>query len=448
MPLEINFRPTLKQQYIFDLFDDETTTEIIWGGSVGGGKSYALAALMVMKCLQHKGIRIGLARNSITNLKKTTVISVMEVLDDWGLTPDEHFSYNSQAGIIKFFNGSEILLVELQFLPSDPQYARLGGLLLTFIVIDEIQECDEMGKSVFQTRAGRWKNKDFNVKPILIGTCNPSKASFIYRDYYLPSKKNELKPHQKFVQVLPSDNPHLPASYIANLEKTLSLNERRRLLLGEWETADDAESLFKFDDISLAYDTTILFPDDTTNRLSADIAFTNDACVFIIWEGLNVIDIIKHDNKTQITIVDAIKTLCQEHKITPNQITFDADGVGAYLKTYFPSAKEIHNGGKTIQSHGYINLKTELYFKLAELISTGMLKFKTPKFRKEIEEELSIIKHKPREILTNKIELISKAEMKRQLGRSPDFADALAYGIIHKLRSNIIDRNDFVFVNF
>jgi hypothetical protein len=442
----IDFKPTLKQKYIFELFNDEVTTEIIWGGSVGGGKSYALAALMVMKCLQYNGIRVGLARNNLTTLKRTTVISIMEVFADWGLKPDEHYNYNSQAGIIKFYNGSEIILVELQFLPSDSQYARLGGLLLTFIVIDEIQECDEKGKQIFQTRAGRWMNRETKIKPILIGTCNPSKTSFIYRDYYIPFKEGRLKSYQKFVQVLPSDNPHLPKEYIENLTNTLSLTERKRLLHGNWELDDDEEALFKYEDINLIFDTSIKFDADKTMRMSCDIAFTSDKCVFVIWEGLTVIDIVTYDKMNDNTVVDKIKELATKYKIRTDNISYDADGVGKYIKQYLSSAKEIHNGGKTIVNDGYRNLKAELYFKMSELVKEGRLKVEGNIWRREIEEELSCIKHKPRENMDNKIELIPKSDMKRLLGRSPDIADAMAYNMIFHLKNNRIKANQFIFV--
>jgi hypothetical protein len=445
MALEINFTPTLKQNEIFQLFNDDITTEVVYGGSLASGKSYLIASLLVMKCLQYAGIRIGLARNNITTLKKTTVISIMEVLGDWGLT-EEHYNYNQQSGIIKFFNGSEVILVELQFLPSDPQYTRLGGQLFTFGVIDEAGEVDEHAKQIFQSRIGRWKNNTLNIKPFLLMCCNPSK-NFLYREYYTPFKSGTLKNYQRFVQALPSDNQYITTDYISNLQQTLSLNERRRLLYGEWETADDVTNLFKHSDIQLAYDTSIMFPEDKTMRLSADIAFTNDSCVFVVWSGLDVVKIIKFDSLKDTTILAKIKEICLTYNIKTNNISYDADGVGLYIKQHYPSAVEVHNNGKTIKSHGYINLKTELYFKLKEVIETGKLKFSTQDYRKEIEEELSVIKHKPKENLTNKIELISKADMKRFLGRSPDFSDALAYGMIHHLKSNIMSTSDFVFIN-
>jgi phage terminase large subunit len=442
----IDFKPSLKQKEMFDAFNDNITTEVVFGGAILTGKSYAAASLLVMKCLQHEGIRVGVARNSITNLKKTTVITIIKLLDDWGLVQDEHYQYNSQAGMIKFYNGSEIILSELQFLPSDPNFTRLGGLELTFGVVDEAGEVDDVGKRVYQSRLGRWRNDKYNIKPFLLMTANPSK-NFLYRDFYLPYKQGTLKPYQKFIPVLPSDNPYIPKGYIENLQNTLSLTERQRLLQGNWELTDDESALFKHSDIQLTYDTSIMLSQDKTMRLSADIAFTNDSCVFIIWSGLNIIDIIKFDKLKDTTIVDKIKEICTQYNIKTNNISYDADGVGLYIKQHFPSAVEIHNNGKTIKTHGYINLKTELYFKLKEVIETGKLKFSTQLFRKEIEEELSVIKHKPRESLTNKIELISKAEMKRFLGRSPDYADALCYGMIHHVKSNVMTANDFIFIN-
>jgi len=445
MALQIDFKPSKKQRHIFTLFDDDITTEVIYGGSVASGKSYLLASLLVMKCLQHQGIRIGLARNYITTLKKTTVISILEVIGDWKLTA-EHYSYNSQAGVIRFFNGSEIVLCELDFIPSDPEYTRLGGLLLTFGVIDEASEIDEKGKEIYQSRLGRWKNNEFGIKPFLLMTCNPSK-NFLYREYYKPFKEGKLKSFQKFIQALPTDNPYLPENYIENLENTLSLSERRRLLLGEWEFADDETNLFKQEDVELLYDYSIELDKDETMRMSCDIAFTSDKAIFIVWKGKSIIEITQYEKGDDMTTVDRIKEIAKQHNVKTSNISYDADGVGKYIHQYLPSAKEIHNNGKTIKNHGYRNLKAELFFKLSEFVDDGTLKIKTQSFRKEIEEELSIIRHKPRENMNN-IELISKADMKRLLGRSPDIADAMAYGMIFYLRNNTLSSNDFVFMDF
>ncbi len=444
--MTIDFQPTKKQHLIFNYFGDDETTEVVYGGSISSGKSYVLCALMTMKCLQHAGIRIGVAREHLTNLKKTTIVSLFEVFGDWGLEADKHYRYNSQSGEITFMNDSKIILCELAFNPSDPNYTRLGGLLLTIGCIDEAGEINEKGKEIFQTRLGRWKNDDMKVKPMLIMTCNPAK-NFLYREFYLPAKDGNLPSYRKFIQALPTDNPHIPKDYLSNLERTLTPNEKRRLLRGDWEVFDDVETLFTFNDINYLFQYNSLDDEDRQMRLSCDIAFTSDECVFVVWEGKTVRKIIKKDKLDRTTIVDTIKKICTDHKIRYDHVSYDADGVGLFLREYFPGGKEIHNGGRPIKDQGYKNLKTELYFKLSELVKTGMIKINDEIYKGEIYDQLSVIKHKPKQIMDNKIELISKSDMIKVLGHSPDIADALAYGMIFHLRGNTMSAEDFVFIN-
>jgi len=443
----IDFKPSPKQAKIFELFDDQGTTEIVYGGSVASGKSYLLASLLVMKCLQYPGIRVGLARNTLVNLKKTTVVSILEVIRDWGLKHEEHVKVNMHDGSIKFYNGSEIIMIELTYLPRDPDYTRLGGLLLTFGAIDEATECDEQGKAIFQSRLGRWMNDETHIKPVLLMTCNPRKSSFVYREYYKPFKEHRLKPHQNFIQALPQDNPYLPNGYIENLSDTLSWSEKRRLLYGEWELEDDADSLFRSTDVEVMWDTSVAQQANKTRYISADIAFTSDRCVIMVWEGLSVVDIVipESDDKT---VIDTLKALATKWNVRADRIAWDADGVGKYIKQSFPSGREIHNGGKPKQNQGYSNLKAELYFKLSEKMQAGEVKMLTDKYKQELEEELAVIRHKSRETMSSKIELTSKLDQKRLLGRSPDLADAMAYGMIFHLEPKAVTSNDFAFVSW
>lgn len=443
---QIPFKPFPQQDLVFELFKDDTTTEIVYGGSLRSGKTYLLAALLAIKCLDHPGIRVGLGRNSLKVLKDTFMVTMLEVLGNFNLKPGLHYNYNRHAGILKFATGSEILLVELAYLPSDPLYTRLGGQLFTFGVIDEATEVDEKGKMIFQTRIGRWKNAEFDIKPMLIMTCNPSKSSFIYREFYKPWTEDKLKKHQHFVQAFAEDNIYEDKGYIKNLERTLSLAEKKRLLHGEWETVTEPNALFKPEDVALMYDHSVIIDNSTTMRISADIAFTSDKCIIIVWSGLTVKKILSIPQGDNVT--DTIKSLAEEYQVKPSNICWDADGVGKYVKQYFPSGYEIHNNAKTIQNHGYSNLKTELYFKLSEYVEAGKIKIEDTSFSKDIDEELAIIKHKPKENMTNKIELVSKALMKRELGHSPDISDALAYGMIFHLKKRTMTASDFDFVGF
>ena len=426
--MTIDFSPTIKQDKVFELFEDELTTEILFGGGVGASKTYLISALMTIKCLQYQGIRVGLCRNELTTLKKTTVVTLLsEVFPNFGLNRDEHYKYNPIEGKITFYNGSEIVFQELRHIPSDPNYTRLGGLLLTFAVIDEAGETSGRGKEILQSRIGRWKNEQHNIKPVLIMTCNPSR-NFLYEDFYLAHKENTLPDWRRFVNATALDNPHLPQSYIDNLKRTLSPSEVSRLLLGNWEAQDDPDSLVSSDDILEMYDHSISNNNSTTKFLSVDVAFKQDGCVLFVWEGNDIIDIIKVASNE--IVLDKIKDTARQYDIQTRYIAYDSDGVGQYIKQYLRTAKAIINNGKALKNENYKNLKSQLYYKLGELIRDGKIKIKTTKYKKELEGELLCIKRKVRETTQSKMEINSKDEQKKIIGHSPDFADAMAYKMI------------------
>ena len=426
--MEINFKPTKKQHQVFKIFDDIETTEILFGGGVGAAKTYLMGSLITIKCLQYAGIRVGLCRNELTTLKKTTVVTLLsEVFPNFGLKKDEHYKYNPIEGKITFNNGSEIVFQELRHIPSDPNYTRLGGLLLTFAVIDEAGETEVKGKEILQSRIGRWRNETYKLKPLLIMTCNPSR-NFLYDDFYMADKEGTMPIYRKFVNATGLDNPYLSDAYIENLRRTLSPSEVQRLLMGNWESQDDPDNLVSSDDIKEMYDHSISLNTDDTRYISADIAFKNDGCILIVWEGNDVIDIVKVKNEQNV--LDTIKLTAQQYEVQTRNITYDSDGVGQYIKQYLRSAKPIINNGKVLKKENYTNLKTQLYYKLGELIRDGKIKLKTNKYKKEIEGELLSIKRKVRGSSESKMEINSKNEQKQILGHSPDYADALAYKMI------------------
>ena len=429
--MNIDFSPTSKQDEVFELLEDKNTTEILFGGGVGSAKSYLLAAIAIIYAYKYPKIRIGLARNELTTLKKTTVITFFEVFANWGMEKDTHYTYNSVEGAITFNNGSAIVFQELRYLPSDPNYTRLGGLLLTMGLIDEAGECDEKGKEIFQSRCGRWMNDVFDVKPILLMTCNPS-HNFLYNDFYIAKKEGTLKDHRQFINATVYDNPFIPKAYIENLKKILSYNEIQRLLNGDWEYDGDPNNLLDFESIKNMYDLTIDYENESTKYISADIAFTSDRCVVLVWEGLTIIEV--HSLKKESNIENEIKALASKHNVQVNKISYDSDGVGKYLMNYLKNAKPIINNAKPFKDENYKNLKTQLYFKMCELINEGKVKIIDQAFKKEIGEELISIKHKPKETTDSKIEMNSKAEVKRIIGRSPDFSDAIAYRMLFEFK--------------
>jgi phage terminase large subunit len=417
--MEVHVTPTAKQHEMFLAFDDPTTTEIVWGGAAGGGKSFGLCLLMVLKCLQHGGIRVGLARNQLTILKKTTLVSFLEVVDYLNIR--NLVKINQMDGVVKFANGSEIVFIELSSRPGDPLYTRLGGLLLTFACIDELAETDEKGYNILKSRVGRWKNAETGIKPLLVSSTNPAK-NWVFREFYEPFTTGNLKEHQQFIPALVTDNLHLPESYIKSLE-TLPFREKERLLRGNWSYEQTPDDLISYEVALAAFNPNEKIPEGATRWITADIAYTSDKCVVLVWANLIIEKVVVIGGDE--VVEDVILELAKELKIPMQRVAYDSDGVGLHLKQKLRGAIAINNGGKVLKNENYFHLKDQMLYKLAEQINLGQVTIKDTKWQKEIVEELQVVRHYPHS--GTKLRTLPKEQVKKILGHSPDFTDSMAY---------------------
>jgi hypothetical protein len=153
----------------------------------------------------------------------------------------------------------------------------------------------------------------------------------------------------------------------------------------------------------------------------------------MLWEDLTLVKIVVNPDKPE----DEINRLSKEYNVKSTNICYDHDGVGVYLKNYLHNAKPIVNNSRPLNSENYENLKTQLYYKLVEKIKNNSLKIVDNSYNDAIQEELSLIRHKPSDTV-GKIQMVSKGEIKRILGHSPDFTDALAYRMLFELKSGTI----------
>src|SRR5690606_17957490 len=188
-----------------------------------------------------------IARKKLNDIRKYTIPSIHEVFNHWGLS-SKYFSFNGQDNYFTLYNKSRVYLLEAKYLPSDPQYYRFGSMQMTRGWIEEAGEFEEAAKNNLSASIGRWKNDVYNLAPKLLQTCNPSK-NYLYRDYYMKNKKGTIEEWRKFVQALPSDNKKLPKGYLENLKRTLTTNEKERLLFGNWEYDDDPAVLIEYNKI-------------------------------------------------------------------------------------------------------------------------------------------------------------------------------------------------------
>lgn len=416
----------LKQTLAIDYLEDNVTTELEYGGAAGGGKSVLGCYWQIKRRLKYPETRGVIGRSSLKTLKETTLQSFFFVARLQGLINDTHFRYNQQSNTIHFYNGSSILLKDLFQYPSDPNFDELGSLEITDAFVDENSQITEKAWTTLKSRI-RYGLDENGLIPKILGSCNPSK-NFVYQRFYKPYKTGTLPPERKFIQALVDDNPDISKHYRENL---LSLDKasKERLLYGNWEYDDDPATLIEYDKILDCFTNNFVIGGE--NYISADIArFGSDKTVINVWQGFRC-QIYVYAKKSVQEVADIIKGLQMQFKVPNNNTIADEDGVGGGVVDILKCKGFVNNSRPfinpiTLKDDNFSNLKSQCYFKLAEMINKGeiFVDCNDSVIRELLTQELEQVKQYNMD-KDGKKQIIPKDKVKEVLGRSPDYSDAL-----------------------
>lgn len=364
-----------------------------------------------------------IGRAELKSLKQTTLVTFFEVCKKQGLISGTHFIYKEQLSEIHLFNGSVILLKDLAYQPSDPNYDFLGSFEVCGIFCDEIAQIKKKAWDILKTRI-RYKLDELKIQPKIFGSLNPSK-NWVYTYFYKPWIEDKLNDTKKrFIRALPTDNPYLPQSYLDALND-LPKQERDRLYLGLWD-ADDDNQLISQDNINNLFDNTWV---EKTNQyfITGDIArLGSDLAVIGLWNGLVLEKVITYE-KSKFDLLDStIRELKNKYQVSNSNIILDEDGIGGFLVDSL-NCKGFVNNSTPLNKENYTNLKTQCYYKLAQVINNKEMYVEKDVLnsilKEKLIEELEQIKTEPTE--DNKLKIISKSTIKSNIGRSPDISDML-----------------------
>jgi len=422
---------TAKQGLALKYLTDNTTTEVLYGGAAGGGKSYLGCCYIIWLCTEYDGVRCLIGRSKLDTLKKTTLNTFFEVCTQWGIHANVHYKYNASTNVITFFNGSEVILKDLFQYPSDRNFDSLGSLELTAAFIDECSQITEKAKQIVASRI-RYKLDENNLIPKILLTCNPSK-SWVYNSFYKPHKDNTLPVYRKFIQSLVDDNKHVSKHYKEQLNK-LDYISKQRLLFGNWEYDDSEDKLIDYNAILAAYDNTHIPAGD--KYITADIArYGKDKTVIIYWNGLRAERFISMAQNSITQAADEIRKLQAEYGVALNNIIVDDDGIGGGVKDIL-RCRGFVNNSTAIKKENYTNLKTQCYYTLADYINRSAIYIHTKDItvQASITQELEQVRRKNFDKDT-KLQLVSKDEVKLAIGRSPDYSDAIMMRMYYELKA-------------
>ena len=335
------------------------------------------------------------------------------------------------SNIITFYNKSEIILKDLFLYPSDRNFDSLGSLELTGVFIDECNQITEKAKNIVASRL-RYRLDENNLIPKMLMTCNPAK-NWVYTQYYRPSKEGVQKTHRKFIQSLVDDNTYISKYYKTQLD-TLDELSKQRLLYGNWEYDATNDSLVNYDAILNLFNQKGVGGD---KYISCDVArFGDDRTIIMYWEGLHLTKIRTMLKSAINEVVEEVRKMQQENQVPLRNIIIDEDGVGGGAKDYLRCQGFVNNS-RPLKNENYQNLKTQCYYKLAELINQGQIGISCPdvNVKNYIIEELEQARTKDADKDT-KLQMIPKDTVKAILGRSPDYSDALAMRCYYEIDNN------------
>jgi len=226
-----------KQTQAWNYLEDDTTTEVCYGGAAGGGKSYVGCVWHIYRRTTFAGSRGLIGRSKLKALKESTLVTLFRVASEMGYRANIDFRYNQQDHIIEWKNGSRTILKDLFLYPADPDFVSLGSTEFTDAFIDEGNEISIKAFEIVNSRL-RWRLDEYGLIPKTLVTCNPGPGWM--KERYVKDDDNQpvvLKDYQKYIQALVTDNPDekFAALYSTQLGKITNEYDKARLLYGDWD---------------------------------------------------------------------------------------------------------------------------------------------------------------------------------------------------------------------
>jgi phage terminase large subunit len=439
-----------KQKEAFNLLQDDITEEILFWGWARWGKSYLGAVWLITQAFSKPWSSWLMGRTVLKELYNSTLVSFWEAIKaiekiNWMETGTlmSTVKFNEKRGTL-YFKETDVLiyLMDLSYQPSDPEYNRIGSLSLTGCFIDEAQQVHPKAITVLSARFSLLSqtDKDWNViwrtRKKCLYTCNPDKG-WIYKDFYKPYKDWTLPPNKKFLPSLVHENTKIPEVDRENYVRSLKEKEHidpvsvQRLLYGNFDYDATEGRLFEYDALNDLF--TNPEYDWKKKYITCDVArWGKDTTTIAIWEGYNLIQFLKHDQKNDFT-EKKLKELSQTYKVPMSQILVDENWVGwgvvdnlkcrGFIGNRTP-VSPLAKKYKAELNRNYKDLRCQCLMMLSKVVNERRMSIRDINIKQLLTEELDLVFHTNLD-KDEKIEVSTKIEMKEKLGRSTDTMDVV-----------------------
>lgn len=438
MPSILHVKLNSKQKEAMQILFDDSTEVLLYGGAAAGGKSFTAMIWLFFLCYNYANIKCFVARrrkNSLIDSSLPTFKKVVRHLGD----SEAMWKFNKADGVITHVrNGSTISFLATEYDPGDPLFSRFGSKEFTVGVLEEAQETSRLAFNVLATRVGRHLNKELGIKAKILLTCNPSR-NWLYTDFYKPYQNNTLPAGYRVVLATIQDNKDfLTADYLQRMDNIADRQTKERLTLGIWDFEDDPAYLIPARLTTQALETPI---ETGALRAGIDIALgglRSDKTVIQVLRGNEILapnviqasDFYGDPSEFDNWLASKLAEWITDSNIDPHNVKLDANGVGeriiGLLKTvyklpvyaFYGANPAIPRPRSRLQ---FKNLRSQGYWELKEKFRNFHLHLPIS-YNEDLIEELTAQKYQQ---IDQKIAMENKDFLKRRIGRSPDYADAL-----------------------
>ncbi|MDD2869656.1 terminase family protein [Neomegalonema sp.] len=420
---EVIFEATKKQAEFIEAVFSGKYKYLLFGGAIRSGKTFTGLGIIFILSRMFPGSRWAVVRRDLPVLRQNVYPTYNKI------KPDFAGEMNQSTWTSRCKNGSEIIFFPESY-DKDKDLNRFRGLEVNGFLLEEANELQEVTFYKCIERAGAWQiKKGEQPPPLIIMTCNPS-DNWVKRIFYDNYIKDMLKEPYYFLPATILDNPHITEDYKESL-KSLPPREYKRFVEGDWTLSEDPDQLIPYNWVKDAIDREPGTAKGHKRKLGVDVArFGDDETVLASAFGWNLDLLEGHHGLSIDKVASLVTNKINEMPVDADQVRVDSVGMGGgvvdMLRKEGYNVREIISGAKakvTDSKYKFKNLRSQMWWNVREQLREGniSLQVSNPK----LIEDLTAVKYKMN--ADKMIEIESKDDIKKRIGRSTDYGDAVVY---------------------